>query len=224
MWDCWAFCLYQERLKWFLAPIHLSPTRILPQWCHIIQTPRGKTCYLLKQKTASLIYWIPFFFPLGIPFWVLTSRGRLLSPLFGRDGGRAAWWVSRGWLTLSQHSTASSVMILFMGDTQSLAACCPSAELVLYASFYYSECYWINYIKTTSPVTLSKSYFQQRIFLHLCSDLMNACTLPLFSYCSTFLHACPWWELIIRLIVCRDISALYFWSIIALGTCKIICQ
>lgn len=155
-------------------------------------------------------YWIPFFFPLGIAFWVLTFRGHLLSPLFGRDGGRAVWWVSRGWLTLSQPSTASSVMVLFVEDTQSLAACCPSAELVLHTSFYYSECYWINYIKTTSPVTLRKSYFQQRIFLHLCSDLMNACTLSLFSYCFTFLHACPWWELIISLIVCRNIYALRF--------------
>lgn len=158
-------------------------------------------------------YWIPFFFTLGIAFWVLTFRGHLLSPLFGRNGGsRAAQWVSRGWLTLAQHSTATSVMVLFMDDTQSVAACCPSIELVLYASFYYSKCYWINYIKTTPPVTLSKSYFQRHIFLHLCSDLMNACTLSLFSYCSTFLHACPWWELIISLIVCRNIYALHFFE------------
>lgn len=211
MWDCWAFCLCQERLKWFLTPIHLRPTKILPQCCHIIQIPRGKTCYLLKQKSVStkLTEFLSFF-PLGIAFWVLTFREHLLSPLFGRDGGRAAWWVSR--LTLSQPSTASSVMVLFIDDTQSLAACCPSAELVLYTSFYYSECYWINYIKTTSPVTLRKSYFQQRIFLHLCSDLMNACTLSLFSYCFTFLHARPWWELIISLIVCRNIYALHFFE------------
>lgn len=152
------------------------------------------------------------FFLLGIAVWILTFRGHLLSLLFGGDGGRAARGVSRGCLTLARCSTASSVMVLFMDDTQTVAACCPSAELVLYASFYYSECYWINYIKTTSLVTLSRSYFQQLIFLHLCSDLMTACTLPLLSYCSTFLHACPWWELIISLIVCRNIYALHFFE------------
>jgi len=150
---------------------HPPVAAVLP-FCSCVPLPEyqgGRQAIYSPRKQLTLKLLHSFIFSSGVAFWVLTFKGHFFSILFGGDKDWAAlvsqqnlvntlpaWQMSaRGGVGffVCRWCTVLGFFLCFIGIT---ALC----QLL----WNYSKCYCINYIKTTSPVTLSKSYFQQCIF------------------------------------------------------------